>query len=146
MIKIESSVVINRPVDEVFEFLVNSENDPQWQSSSQEVTKTSEGPIGVGTTYSTVLRVLGRRLESTMEYTAYEPNKRVDGKTTTGPIPFQYENTFEPAAEGGIKVKIAIEGDAGGFFKLAEPIVARMLQRQIETDYANLKDLLEAQG
>ena len=34
MIKIENSVVINRPVDEVFEFLANSENNPQWQSSA----------------------------------------------------------------------------------------------------------------
>ncbi len=146
MIKIENSVVINRPVDEVFEFLANSENDPQWQSGAQEVMKTSEGPIGVGTTFTTVSRLLGRRLESTVEYTAYEPNKRLAGKATSGPIPFQFETTFEPAAEGGTKVTNSGEGDAGGFFKLAEPLVARMLRRQFDTNSANLKDLLEAQG
>jgi len=32
MIKIEKSVMINRPVAEVFEFMANSENDPLWQS------------------------------------------------------------------------------------------------------------------
>ena len=46
MIKIENSTIINRPGDEVFEFLANSENNPQWQSGTQEVKKTSEGPIG----------------------------------------------------------------------------------------------------
>ena len=146
MIKIENSTIINRPVDEVFEFLANSENNPQWQSGTQEVKKTSEGPIGVGTTYLSVSKLLGRRLESIVEYTAYEPNKRVAGKATSGPIPFQFETTFEPAAEGGTKVTSGGEGDAGGFFKLAEPLVARMLKRQFETDSANLKDLLEAQG
>ncbi len=146
MIKIETSVVINRPIDEVFEFMANSENDPQWQSGAQEVMKTSEGPTGVGTTYTTVSRFLGRRLEATVEYTAYEPNKRVAIKATSGPIPFQSETTFEPAAGGGTKVTNNGEGDAGGFFKLAEPLVARMLKRQFDTDTANLKDLLEAQG
>jgi hypothetical protein len=34
----------------------------------------------------------------------------------------------------------------GGFFKLAEPLVVRMLNRQFETNFANLKDLLEAQS
>jgi uncharacterized membrane protein len=145
MIKIESSVVINRPVDEVFEFLANSENDPQWQSGVLEVRKTSEGPLGVGTTYTSVSRLLGRQLESVVEYTAYEQNKRLAGKATSGPIPFQFETSFEPAAEGGTTVTTAGEGEVGGFFKLAEPVVARMLKRQFETDSANLKDLLEAQ-
>ena len=145
MIKIESSTVINRPVDEVFEFLANSENSPQWQSGTQEVRKTSEGPIGVGTTYTSVNRILGRQIESTIEYTAYEPNKRVAIKATSGPIPFQSETTFEAAAEGRTKVTNSGEGNPGGFFKLAEPIVGRMFQRQVNTDAANLKDLLEAQ-
>ena len=38
------------------------------------------------------------------------------------------------------------EYEAGGFFKLAEPIIARIIQRQGEADLANLKDLVEAQG
>ena len=146
MIRLENSIVINKPVEEVFEYMANSENNPQWQSSAQEVVKTSDGPIGVGTTYSSVSQLLGKRLESVVEYTAYEPNKTVAGKVTSGPIPFQFETTFEPAAEGGTKVTSSGRGDAGGFFKLAEPLVARMLKRQTETNTANLKDLLEAQG
>ena len=146
MIKIENSYVINRPIEEVFEFLANAENNSQWQSSTQEVKKTSEGATGVGTTFTSVGQILGRRLESSLEYTAYEPNKRLAGKTTSGPIPFQFVNTFEPVAEGGTKVTTSGEGDVGGFFKLAEPLVARMLERQFKTDSANLKDLLESQG
>jgi len=126
--------------------MANSENNPQWQSGAQEAMKTSEGPIGVGTTYTSVGRILGRQLESTVEYTAYESNKRFAGKTTSGPIPFQFETTFESTAEGGTKVTTSGEGDVGGFFKLAEPLVARMLKRQFKTDSANLKDLLESQG
>jgi len=32
----------------------------------------------------------------------------------------------------------------GGIFKLAEPVVNRMMQRQLESNLANLKDILEA--
>ena len=96
MIKIENSIVINRPVDEIFEFMANAENNPQWQSGTQEAVKTSEGPIGVGTTFTSVSQLLGKRLESVVEYTTYEPNKRLAGKVTSGPVPFQFETTQSP--------------------------------------------------
>ena len=53
------------------------------------------------------------------------------------------ETIFE-AVDSGTKVTVITQGEPGGFFKLAEPIVVRMAKRQIETDFANLKDLLEA--
>ncbi len=53
------------------------------------------------------------------------------------------ETVFEPV-DSGTKVTIVGRAEPVGFFKLAEPIVIRMAKRQIETDYANLKDLLEA--
>ena len=67
MAKLEFSTVINRPVDEVFAVLSNPENTPKWESGSHEVKLTSDGPIGVGTTYRSVRTVLGRRLESEAE-------------------------------------------------------------------------------
>ena len=39
-----------------------------------------------------------------------------------------------------------VDAQIGGFFRLAEPIIARMMKRQVEADYANLKDLLEARA
>jgi hypothetical protein len=40
-------------------------------------------------------------------------------------------------------VTAIIEGDASGFFKLAEPLLARMVQRSVVSDYQNLKQILE---
>ena len=51
MARIEINLVINRPVEEVFAFVSNSENLPRWRSTSLEVKKTSEGAIGVGSTF-----------------------------------------------------------------------------------------------
>ena len=43
MIKVEQSLVIDRPVDEVFAFVANVEDNAQWQSGVLEVRKTSQG-------------------------------------------------------------------------------------------------------
>ncbi len=48
------------------------------------------------------------------------------------------------AVEGGTKVTIAGDLEASGFFKLAVPVLNRITKRQVESDIATLKDLLEA--
>ena len=143
MVKVKTSVVINRPVEEVFEFADDPNNDAQWQTGLIESKQISEGPPGVGTTFLYVSQFLGKRLESTFEITEYEPNRRVGIKSTSGPIPLSITTTFEEAEEG-TKVSFEAEGDVSGVFKLAEPIVARTAQRQFEGNFLTLKDVLEA--
>jgi uncharacterized membrane protein len=145
MIKVENSIVINRPVDEVFEFVSNIENNPLWQGATLEAKKTSEGALRVGSTSATVTKFLGRRIEASGEITEYEPNQKLSSKITSGPIPAKSSASFERAAEGQTKFSIVFEADATGFFKLAEPLVRRAAQRQIDNDHATLKDILEAQ-
>jgi uncharacterized membrane protein len=143
MLKIETSTIINRPVEDVFAVVSNLENDPKLSSMSLEVKKTSEGPIGVGTIWRVVQKFLGRRIESEVEVTEYEPNRKIAQKSITGPIPSAVIVTFEPI-EGGTRVSFALEMEVGGFFKLAEPLVKSMAKRSIESDNANLKDMMEA--
>ena len=143
MAKFETSTVINRPLEEVFALLSNAENDPKWQSVTIEAKKTSDGPIGVGTTWRTVSRFLGRRIESESEITEYELNRKFAFKTKSGPIPFEGRMTFE-RVEGGTRINLKGEAEIGGFFKLAEPLVVSIGKRQLEADLANLKDLMEA--
>lgn len=145
MFKVEGTVVINRPIEEVFAFLAKQSNSSQWRGSVLESKQTSEGPVGVGTTGQVTSQFLGRRTESTWEVTEYELNRKTALRSTSGPIPYEQSATFESVDEG-TKVTLVAEYEVGGFFKLAEPIVARMGERQAETDFANLKDLVEALG
>ena len=143
---IETSVVINRPIDEVFAYVSNYENSLAWMTEVVEVKRTSEGPVGVGATYRDTVQFLGRRIENTnSEVTEYEPNRKFAIKTTSGPLPGAEEYTFDSVA-GGTKVTRVTEAETGGFFRLAEPIIARMAQRLFEANSANLKELLEAQA
>lgn len=143
MAKFEISTVIKRPTEEVFAVMSNAENISKWQSGTIEAEKTSDGPIGVGTTWRSVSRFLGRRIESESEFTEYELNRKLGFKSKSGPIQFEVRMTFE-RVEGGTRINTKFEAEIGGFFKLAEPLVMSMGKRQLEGDLANLKDLMEA--
>jgi uncharacterized membrane protein len=145
MAHFEHSVVINRPVEEVFEYMLDIHKVAQWRSGLVESEKTSEGPTGVGSTWREVETFLGRKMDSTNEMTEFEANKRFSYKATSGPIPLEGGFTFE-SVEGGTRVTASFDTELGGFFRLAEPIVMRMARRQMEADFANLEDLLESQA
>jgi uncharacterized protein YndB with AHSA1/START domain len=142
VIKINLSVVIHRPVEEVFAYSNDISHWAEWNPGLIEAS-ASEGPLQAGTRIREVFKFLGRRIESTFELVEYAPNRKVTYRTVAGPIPMTGTQTYEPV-DGGTKLTVSGEGEAGGFFKLAEPVVAGMTRRQFQTGLENLKDLLEA--
>lgn len=144
MVTIEQNVVINQPVEKVFDFVSNAANDSLWQTQIQDAKVTSDGPIGVGSKTAQTAHFLGRRIETTAEITEYEQNRTLAWKSTSGPISATGKDTFEAIGEGQTKFAIGADLDVSGFFKLAEPLVARSARRQVEANLANLKDILEA--
>ena len=52
MIDFENTIVIQRPVEEVFAFVANFENVPKWNYYVMSVRQRSEGAIGEGTIYT----------------------------------------------------------------------------------------------
>ncbi len=145
MARAEASVVINRPIEEVFAYVDDIGNVSQWQSYVLEAEQTSEGPKGVGTSERGVMQFLGRRIEFTVEITEYEPNSKIKDKVTAGPMAVEHTITLD-RVERGTRVTIVAEGETGGFFALAEGIVSRMFQRDLQANLAKLKEILEAEA
>jgi uncharacterized protein YndB with AHSA1/START domain len=143
MIRVEHSLVIERPPAEVFSYSTDPAKLPDWQSTALEAR--SDGPMQKGAHLTEVRKFLGRRMESKVEVTAYEPDRRFALKVLSGPVPFTVEQTLEPT-DGGTRVHLVLEGEPGGFFKLAEPLVERAVRRQMQADFDQLKDILEAQS
>jgi carbon monoxide dehydrogenase subunit G len=143
MIKTEHSIIINRPVEEVFDFVTDPSKNAQWQEGLVESRLDSPGPMKVGAHVVDVRKFLGRDLESTLEVTAIEANKRFVQKVIAGPIPFEIIQTFEPSVNG-TKLTVLAQGEPGGFFKLAAGMVQKQLQNQLEGDIERLKKALES--
>jgi uncharacterized membrane protein len=143
MTRIERSIVIDRPVAEVFEFIHDLSNDALWQTTLVESKPLAEGPLRVGMKVRETRRFLGKRVEITREITEYEPPQRSAFDTISGPVPMSGEYNLE-TLNGSTKLTAIGELDAHGFFKLAEPVFARMATRELESSLGHLKDLLEA--
>ena len=143
MIKVEHSVVINRPVPEVFAFVTDPANNTKWQEGLVESRMASSGAMEVGAQVTDVRKFLGRDMESKLEVLVYEPNKRYMQKVISGPIPFESIQTFDPDVNG-TKLTTIIHGEPGGFFKLAEGPVQKQLESQLQGDAERLKNVLEA--
>jgi uncharacterized membrane protein len=139
---VETSVVINRPLEACFAYLTDLANDLEWRREWIDAEKTTDGPHGVGARYRLTGALLGRRIATEYETIAYEPTRLAAWKAVSGPLPLTFSRAFE-AVEGGTRVTMRYEGDSG-LLKLAGPLVAGIGRRQLEGDFPKLKQLMES--
>jgi uncharacterized protein YndB with AHSA1/START domain len=143
MNEFEIVTVIERPVDEVFAFLVDPSKSADWTPGLTEARQTSDGPVGVGTTVLFIGKFLGRGFESLSEVTAFVPSERFTSKSTSGPFHLEVDYTLQ-AVDGGTRLATVYRGESHGFFKLAEPVIVRLAKKHFETAAENLKAMLAA--
>ena len=141
MFKVENTVVIQKPVQEVFAFVNNPDNTTKWQGGVETV-KHEGGTAQVGAQYTEVRKFMGREMNTIMEVTALEENKKYAAKVVKGPVLFDVDVTFT-AEDGNTKMTTIVQGEPGGFFKLAENMVAKQLEESLANDGKRLKSLLE---
>jgi uncharacterized protein YndB with AHSA1/START domain len=143
--RVEESVEIDRPPEEVFDYVANPENLPEWSGIVLEVQKEVQGELREGERFTTVAKFLGRRFETPMEVTVHDPPRRHTDRSTGGPFPQEYTFILEGTAGGGTRLTQVAEGEPpGGFFRLVGPLLQRAGSRQFRADLATLKDILEA--
>lgn len=144
MAKTETTILIHRPITQVFAFVANPENFPKWASSTYDITKTSEAALGVGTTFMGVGRFLGQRIESHQEVIEYEPSWKYAIQSSSGPLPFVLRYSLKPV-ESDTQIVFIADVEPGRFLKVAnKPIFVSAVKRLYENDLSCLKELLEA--
>jgi uncharacterized protein YndB with AHSA1/START domain len=112
----KNSVIIRRPVSEVFAFVTDGENASKWRSGVLDAQRVSGS--GVGAVYRQGVRGPGgRRIAADYEVTAHEPNRRLAFKTIAGPVRPNGEFSFEET-DGGTKVSLALDAELTGIKKL----------------------------
>ncbi|WP_270180018.1 SRPBCC family protein [Alkalihalobacillus sp. CinArs1] len=142
MMVIKTERVINRDPSVVFDYISNFENNPVWQGGMIEAAFTSEGPLQEGSTYDQTATFLGKRIITSFVVTRFEPNTCIQIESVTSTFPIKVTRSVE-AAEEGCLVRAVVEGNPGGLFKLATPLLKKMVHRSVDQDYQNLKNILE---
>ena len=143
MIEIKHMVEIAKPVDQVFAYISDPANEAKWQADLVEAGKTSEGPVGVGTTGMEVRKMMGRRMETHWECTEFEVDKKMSFKSTSGPMAVQGSYTLEPT-DGGTRLAFWLQLQPSLLMRPFQPLIAGSARKQITRDFASLKGILEA--
>jgi len=141
--RFEQSIVINASADKVFAYVSDLERLPEWGAFKNAVRKTSDGPVGVGTTYETDGSQFGRHTDK-VTVTEYVPGKKftLEVHGDAGHV----MNWFELADESG-GTKLTKGQD---FIKAAlsttifSPVVRMVAPKGLMKDLQNIKGKIEA--
>ena len=144
MARIEESVEIKRPVDRVFAFTTDAKSWTKWQSTFPEAEQTSQGAVGVGTTFKGTIRMMGLTMKWSAKAIEYEPNRKFGKNIKSGGITVEQHNTYVPI-EGGTKFTIVYTMKVGGLMKLFSPMIVSSTRKALKKALNNLKSILEAQ-
>jgi hypothetical protein len=94
----ENTIMIRRSSLDVFAFLADFENVPSWNYAIEQTTKTSPGPLGVGTTYRQI-RSEPTRSQEAFQVTVFEPGRRLAIEGQIGPFQARLEYVLEPIGD-----------------------------------------------
>ncbi len=141
MIGFEKSFWTSKNPQEVFGFISDPTKDAEWRDTSVSAEWISEPPHGVGSTYKSVDKFMGRNIEATQEITAWDSPNQYGFKGDSGPMTFELTWTFE-SQDNGTKATISVEAQSGGFFKMAENLFRKQVEKQFDTDMASLKRVM----
>ena len=106
---LETSIKISKPVEKVFEFITNLDN--QKKLSSYITGIEVSGPLKVGTKYKIQTTSMGHVIETLNEVVSFEPNKKFGVKTFAAPPASDVTNTYILEKDGD-GTKLIMQMDA----------------------------------
>jgi uncharacterized membrane protein len=141
---VEETVVIARPQHEVFDFLAKFENLSVYDAFVTASGQVGDGPPGLGTRGWGITRFMGQHFDWTVEFTEFEPPRRMVSRSVEGKRDLTAAFTLEPAGDG-TRVTERLETGAamGGLVgRLPRPLVNRLLSRSLRANLRTLARLL----
>ncbi|MDQ1730703.1 MAG: hypothetical protein QOK10_862 [Pseudonocardiales bacterium] len=129
----QRTVHIDRPIEAVFAFFADAENDPQWRQHVKEIQRV--GPIGPGMTYrQKIAGPGGRAIPSDFEMTSYQPDSHLAFRVTAGPVRPTGDYQLR-AVEGGTEVTMSLDAQLSGLKGL---LMSRPVQKAMDSEVASL--------
>jgi len=144
MATVKRTIIINAPVEKVFNYIAEPRNEPEYLPGSVEVTDVTRTEEGVGSHYRWVYKILGIRFHGETTVTEFVPNERIVTESKGG-ILSTWTHTFQPE-DGGTKATLTVDYTIPVplLGKFAEGLVLRQNEREADLATANLKAILEA--
>ena len=142
MISINISTLIDKPVNQIFDFISMPENDFQWQYGTLSSNRLSKELLANGSLFRSVGHLMGQRSLGTFEVTEFEQNKKYSFKSLSGTLNSHTAYTFE-IENGSTKVNLSTQVNAINSIEVNEGALEKKLKRQLKENLALLKEVLE---
>ena len=139
MTLIRNTTLINRPIEEVFDFAVDTRNEFKWNPKVRAMTKLTDGPIGLGTRMAAKWTMSGH-IE--LECTEYERPYRWTW-ANGGPIAVMFSVTLSEEA-GGTRLRAAFDARPHGLARLFFPVFIRIMRKDEARNMDYLRACLES--
>jgi len=140
MISETASVRIERPAEVVWDYFTDVSHDPEWNPSAIKARRTSDGPLGVGSTFHVVRKMSG---PMDLEYTEYSRPLRWSLRGTGRGVSFTYSADLTPSGSG-TELTSRMNLDPKGVLAVAGPLIRIVTKRQLEQVHTALKRKLES--
>ena len=132
LVRAELTIEIARTPEDVFSYLTDVSNLPDWQAGVKSAT-LRDGRIEESRS------LLGREVNTKLEVVEQEEPRLFTLRALDSPVPFTVRHELQPA-DGGTRLTVTAEGDVPGF---AAGLLARRAEKQFRKDFARLKQILE---
>jgi uncharacterized protein YndB with AHSA1/START domain len=141
-----ATTTINKPIEEVFAFLADGTNDTKFSPRVQEIRKTTDGPVGVGTVYESTVKDAGMKSSRAFELTEFEQPTKIrwsERSKNAVTVPTGGYD-LEPAGDGATKMTIHNDFEGHGFGKVIVGLAARAARKDADAFAARIKAAVEA--
>lgn len=142
MLHYKIDIIINRPVDQVFQFMTALDDIDQLMDEVVDSQKVTAGPVGLGTRMTESVKQGPAREDIIWEITAFEVNRlcTFEANTSLGRTEVSY--MFEPA-EDGTRVAAEVTILMTGCIRVVQPFVQFFHRRNRQRYLAQIKYQLE---
>jgi uncharacterized protein YndB with AHSA1/START domain len=144
--RFEATTVIDRPIDDVFDFLADGTNDPKFSPRVLEIAKTTDGPPGIGTVYASTVKDAGVKTKREFEITEFVRPARIRWKEISKNAVMAPEGGYDLVPEGeGTKLTIYNVLEGHGFGKLIAGFALRGARKGADDFGRSIKQAIEAE-
>jgi hypothetical protein len=141
----EGSVEIDRPVEEVFAFLADGENDPKFSPRVLRIAKTTEGPTAVGTVYASTVKDAGMTTKREFRITEFVSPTRIRWAEVSKNIVTASEGGYDleslPGGRTRLRIYNVLEGH--GLGKLVVGFALKAARKDADAFAGRIKAAVE---
>ena len=142
----EATVSIDRPIEQVFDFLVDGENDKKISARVLEIKKKTDGPIRAGTVYASTVKDFGLKTEREFELEVVERPTRIRWRELSNAPVTVPEGGYDLVTEGtGTKVTLFNELAGRGLGTFVKGFALRSARKNADGMVRSIKAEIEAE-